>query len=449
MTALNPRAEVLKALCRVERGGKPEAFLRALEAKGKLKPLDRAFIREILLGVLRWRGRLDFILQQLHGRPLGGLPSPIRNVLRMGAYQLLFSDKVPPYAAVDESVELALTFGHRGTAGLVNAVLREVAKRGGGEELAPRKEDTLSYFVHWLSHPRWLVERWLKRWGRERAEEICLANNWVPPLTLRVNSLKTTTRELMAVLRREGLPVEPCQFSPQGLSLPSQRGPLDLTRSLAFRDGLFQVQDEGAMLIAPLLGLGGGEKAYDACAAPGGKALHLAELVGPGGLVVAGELRAGKLSRVRENCCRLGISWVKLVVTDASFPGFGGTFDGVLVDSPCSGLGVLRRHPEGKWLRGPADLRRLASLQLAILRGAASALKKGGRLLYCVCSNEPEETEEIVEEFLGRESSFRLEALGPRLLAEGGALFAEGPYFQALPGKGNTDGFFAALFIRG
>lgn len=349
---------------------------------------DRAFLRELVYGALRWRNRLDFALGRFLEKAPDRLPPPVREALRLGAYQLLFLDRVPAHGAVNASVELA---GEgRWERGLVNAVLRKVPA-----PLAP-PGDPEERLVVWESHPRWLARRWAASLGPGRARARCEADNAEGPLVLRANPRRTSPEALAARLAEEGVATEPGLADPGCLRVVSQGAAL--TRTAAFAGGLFIVQDEASSLVARYAGARPGDRALDACAAPGGKTAALAWAAAPGGRAVAADLSLARLGRLRENCARIGAD-VPAAVMDASRPAFGEAFDLVLVDAPCSGLGVLRRHPDARWRLREEDLALHGARQRGILREAGGAVRPGGRLVYAVCSNEPEETEEVAASF--------------------------------------------------
>ncbi|MEK6709720.1 MAG: 16S rRNA (cytosine(967)-C(5))-methyltransferase RsmB [Nitrospinota bacterium] len=406
-------------------------------AAAAFDPRDRAFLRELIYGVLRWRNRLDFALGRFLEKPPERLPPAARGALRLGAYQLLFLDRVPAHGAVNASVELA--GAGRWERGLVNAVLRKV----GQAPLEP-PGDAEDGLVMWESHPRWLARRWVASLGPERARARCQANNAEGPLVLRANPLRTTPGELAARLAEEGVTTAPALADPECLRVLSQ-GP-GLTQLPSFAEGLFIVQDEASSLAARYAGAGPGDRALDACAAPGGKTACLAWAVSPGGRVAAADLSPARLRLLRENCARIG-AHAPSVVMDASRPAFGESFDLVLVDAPCSGLGVLRRHPDARWRLREEDVPAHGRRQRGLLRAAAGMVRPGGRLVYAVCSNEPEETEEVVASLdradFAPDREVSLPPAAERFAGRGGALWI---CPEDAPG---LDGFFAMRWRRG
>ncbi|MFQ5911731.1 MAG: 16S rRNA (cytosine(967)-C(5))-methyltransferase RsmB [Nitrospinota bacterium] len=444
----------LNLICEAERpGARVDDQLRAFERRAELESRDRAFVRELVYGTLRWRGHLDQALSRhLSGRA-DDLPPALRNILRLGAYQILFTDRVPVWAAVDEAVRQARRRGFDGLAGLVNGVLRTLAREPGFR--APGLRDAPVEDAQTLagaeSHPVWMVRRWVDRWGLEAAARVCRANNEPGPLTVRVNLRRCGPEILREALQGAGVEVTPGALCPEVLRL---RGGPPVLELPGFREGWFVVQDEAAALMAHLMGVRPGEWVWDACAGPGGKSVHMAELMGDEGLVLATDTHAHRLSRVLENARRLGLRSVRPIHADATAGAVREEgFDAVLVDAPCSGLGVLRRHPEAKWNKTEEDIFRLRELELKLLREASRALRAGGRLLYCVCSNEDEETRQIVQSFevSAEGARFQREDLSldlPRRLSSAGRLVDPGGCFSVRPGDAGTDGFFAARWRR-
>lgn len=426
--AADARETIFAVLRRVEAGqAYSTALLHHTLARTRHTPADRAFITEVVLGTLRQRGRLDHALNAVLPRGLAALPVAIQVILRLGLYQLWFLDRVPDAAAVDTSVELARRHGHRGTAGLVNAVLRRLAAAGEPPPPDPAA-DPAGHLAVVHSHPRWLVERWLRRWGWEETARLCAANNTPPPSTLRVNRLRATPDEVAERLRARGMTVAP-GIVPEALRV---RGPLDERLDL-YRDGLVTMQDEGSMVVARAVDPRPGETVLDAAAAPGGKATHLAELMENRGRVIACDVQPGRLRLVAQQVARLGLDIVEAHHLDAREAGrrFAGAADRVLLDAPCTGTGVVRRRPEIRWRLRPSAPREMAARQAALLAGVRGAVRPGGRLVYAVCSLEPEEGPEVVEGFVRRYPAFRVEET--RTL---------------LPHRDDTDGFYLAVLER-
>ncbi|RMF85574.1 MAG: 16S rRNA (cytosine(967)-C(5))-methyltransferase [Nitrospinota bacterium] len=282
-----------------------DRLLHRVQDQASLAPAERALLHELVYGVYRWRNRLDWIIDHLVEKRPEKLPLSIRYILRLGLYQLLFLERIPPFAAVHETVELAKRFGHRGTANLVNGVLREAYRQRSDLPYPPWDRDPIGYLTVVESHPRWMVERWVATWGVERARQICEANNRRPPLTLRTNTLRTTRTALLQLLQEAGIAATPSPLLPESIRLLEHPGLL--TSLPGYSQGWFQVQDEGAMLVSYLLAPYPGNCLLDACAAPGGKTTHCAALSQDQGIIIALDRSRKRLYRLQENCRRLGI----------------------------------------------------------------------------------------------------------------------------------------------
>jgi 16S rRNA (cytosine967-C5)-methyltransferase len=440
------RKLALRVLRRVETSaGFADQLITALAAAQGLTPQARAFLRELTYGVLRWRNRLDWMLQQCSDHLLESLTPAVRNLLRLGAYQLCFMDHLPPYAAVSETVQLAKQVGHAGVVAYVNAVLRALERQRGTMSLPEIATDLLAYLTITQSHPRWLVERWLAAYGPQQAVAMCQADNMRPPLMVRVNRRRATRERLLTSLAADGCEVEPSCYAPDGVCIRSHAA-LDQLQS--YRDGWFTVQDEAAILCGYLLTPEPGEQVLDACAAPGGKATHAAELMADSGKLLCLDHSDQRLNLVMENARRLGLQCLRGVVGKAEGIAFIRPFDRILVDAPCSGLGVIRRHPDAKWRKGPELIGMMARQQAAILAHLSQFVKPDGLLLYITCSTEAEENQYLVQEFLERHPNYALEAV-TRDLPDAARVFArEGGWLQTWPGPEGLDGFFGARLRR-
>ena len=436
----------------LERVEKARAFADlALSAALGSTPLgarDRAFATELVYGTLRWRGRLDHLLGQVVDRPLDALEPVVRTLLRLGAYQILFCDGVPASAAVDQSVRSARVLGAERAAGLVNAVLRRLARaRGCARASRARRRPARASRACALACRPGSRRAGSSSSGPLEAAALAEASNAAPPLTARVNPLRLTRDALLAELLPRFPKAQRCRFAAGGIVLGHGGAP---GADPAFVAGLFSVQDEASQLVVELLDPQPGERVLDACAAPGAKASACAERVGPAGLVVALDKSERRLALVGRAARRLGLANVTALARDATQPLAelpGAPFDRVLVDAPCSGLGALRRNPDARWRVSPDDPAPLARTQPALLASAAAALRPGGALVYSTCTLLPEENEAVVAAFLSREPGFRRtdarrlpEALRP-LLGEDGCL-------RTWPHRHGMDGFFAARLER-
>lgn len=440
---IGPRELALQILAAAEiRRAYSDRLLESRLRDARLEPRDAALVTALVQGTLRQRALLDHHLAALTGPRWEDLPLWIRQALRIGALQILVLTRVPRSAAVDESVKLAKKYGHPGTAGLVNAVLRRLA----GGALAPLPDagaDPAARLAVAHSHPRWLVERWLARYGAEETERLLAADNVEPRVSVRPNAARLDIGALAQELRAEGLAVEP---GVNGGPVLLVGDGFTAARSPLFRDGSLSLQDEAEACVVPLLDPGPGHAALDVAAAPGGKASQIAEAVGTRGYVVALERHRSRALALRANLAdRLGLRRAWTVCGDAAAPPVRGPFDRVLVDAPCSGLGVLRRRADARWRKEPGAISEMAALQRPLLEAAAALVRPGGVVVYSVCSFEPEETEQIVTPFLSRHPEFSLEDARPFLPP---AFRGSDFYFRALPHVHGTDGVFAARLLR-
>ena len=418
---------------------------RLLESRlqaASLSPEDAHLVTALVQGMLRHRATLDHHLQYFARQNWGGLPAWIRAALRQGAFQLLFLDRIPPRAAVDESVSLAKKYGHPGTAGLANAILRRMAA-GERAPLPDPEADPVAYLEVATSHPRWMVERWLARMGREETERLLAADNEEPSVSVRPNLTRAPENEIRALLVKEGFTPAP---APHGGPVWIMPGGFVPSRSPAFRNGLIALQDEAESVVVPILDARRGDRVLDLCAAPGGKAAQIAEAVGPEGSVVAMEKHPSRASALRVNLLeRMGFGNVSVIEGDGTNPPLRGPFDRILVDAPCSGLGVLRRRADARWRKEETSVTQAAALQPRLLAGAAPLLRPGGVMVYSVCSLEPEETLDVVTSFLHSHPAFELEG-AERFLP---APFRTGDrFFRASPQRHGTDGVFAARLVK-
>jgi 16S rRNA (cytosine967-C5)-methyltransferase len=413
--------------------------------RSALSPADRALTTELVYGVLRWQGALDWRLASRLDRPFTALDPAVRVLLRLGTYQLTVLTRIPDFAAVDETVSLAHEVGAGRASGYVNAVLRRVA----GQPEHPEPDaaaDPLAYWTGPGSHPAWLVERWLRRLGREEAAALMTANNRVPPLVVVVNRLRADADAVERLLRGAVPDVVPGRSVPGTFACRGAGSPRDLP---GFAQGAFLPMDEAAALPVLALDLAPGQHVLDACAGGGGKTALMAATVGPTGHVLALDHNPRAIRRLTEATARLGLASVRATLYDACRAGvaWAGRYSRVLLDAPCSGLGTLRRRPEIKWRRRPEDVPRATAQQTALLAGVANAVSPGGLLVYSTCSLEPEETDEVIDAFLARHAPFTLEAAGPDL--QGFADPVRPGILRAWPHRHDTDGFFVARLRRG
>jgi 16S rRNA (cytosine967-C5)-methyltransferase len=408
-----------------------------------LSDRDRALLTELVYGTLRWRGKIDARLNPHFRRSLADTDPFVRNLLRVASYQLLFLDKIPDYAAVNEAVQLAKAHGGNKVAGFVNAVLRNFLREKDDTVESQPTNDRQAALANEHSHPQWLINKWLDYFGREETEALMRANNEIAPLVLRVNSCKSSREALLALLLKSGVSAVATRWSPVGIWVKS-RSPVD--QLPGFQEGLFQVQGEASQLVSYLLSPEKGERVLDACAAPGGKTTHIAELMANTGEVIALDKSEKGLEKIRENAARLGLTSLRAAKADIRHPlpaEFRSPYDRILVDAPCSALGTLRSHPEIKWHRNESDIKRLAHLQKHIIDQVVHYLKPGGVLVYSTCTLTQDENENIVEDFLEEHKEFVLDDAAGYLPGDASSL-VRGSHYMTLPHRHNTDGFFAA-----
>ncbi len=419
-------------------------------SRSRLDGRERALATELAYGVTRRRAALDWAIAQVASRPLEKMDPWVRNILREAVYQILYMDRIPHAAAVDQAVELARQYGHEGVAKFVNGVLRNLIRKLPELPWPDEEADPVRALAVRHSYPEWLVAQWLERFGRDDAVRLLEVGNQVPPLTVRVNRLKATREEVAAALAREGVRAEPTRHSPYGLILRDLTSAASLEQLEAMKQGLITVQDESSMLAAAVVNPQPGWTVIDVAAAPGGKATHLAELMDNRGRVIALDVHPHKVDLIEENARRLGTTIVEPVCLDARRVGeaMPGRADAVLCDLPCSGLGTLARRPDARWRKRPEDVEALVPVQRAILEAAARALKPGGVLVYSTCTIQPAENEDLVEAFLADHPEFRFDNIWDYLP---GSISREGQaegYVQLLPHVHGTDGFFIARLVK-
>ncbi|HET6420749.1 MAG TPA: 16S rRNA (cytosine(967)-C(5))-methyltransferase RsmB [Geobacteraceae bacterium] len=447
MKTSNPRRAAYEILCHVEKDKcHADILIDGELSKGALLGPDRGLLRELVLGVLRRRGTLDYIINFFSRQKSEKLERSVLVLLRLGLYQSFFLDRIPVSAAVNETVKLAGIFVPR-ACGFINAVLRRADRERDAISWPDRSTHPADFLAAFYSHPKWLAEDWIRQFGFEEAELLAKSMDEIPPLTFRTNTLRTTREALLQRLERESVKAEKCGFSPEGIRVLSPVNPAVLP---SFAEGLFTVQDESSQLASILLAPDPGNAVLDACAAPGGKATHLAQLMLNRGSVLACDLHVDKLRLIDETARRLGISIIGTQKMDAANPAgalSSHSFDRILVDAPCSGLGVLRRNPEGKWSKTRADVRRLAGLQKLILANLANHLSNDGIMVYSTCSTSAEENEGVIDDFLTARSDFMVEDLR-EIFPEYSPLFTDRGYFRSWPHRVGMDGFFAARLRR-
>jgi 16S rRNA (cytosine967-C5)-methyltransferase len=444
-----PRAICLEILNRVDETGRhaDRLLTDAFKRYRHLTPLDQAFLTDLTYGTLRWRGKLDWVIQHFSNVPFDKVESKLLNVLRIGLYQILFMSRTPVAAAVNESVELAKKFRGKGGGSFFNGILRSFLREKECFKYPEFETDPALHVAVEQSHPLWLVKRWMEELGAEETLQVCTRNNQPAPLTLRTNTLRVDRTVLIQKLKEQGLHPVSTPYSPEGITL---RDPPPVSQLPFWKEGLYVIQDEASQLVTTLLDPHPGETILDACAAPGGKTTHIAQRMRNSGRIYALDLSRPKLGFIEDVCSRLGVTLVKTLRGDAGqtvvIPGVS-SFDRILADVPCSGFGTLRRNPDLKWRRGEGDVERLSELQGSILANLSGYLRKDGILVYSTCTVFPEENEDIVEGFLRNHPEFHLDPVRPMLPEEGHA-FASGGYFKTFPPKNGMDNFFVARLMK-
>jgi 16S rRNA (cytosine967-C5)-methyltransferase len=410
---------------------------------------DKAFFNHLVQGVLRWRLRLDWIIEQKSDFPLGKISPIVLNILRLALYQIYFLDRVPQSAAVNEAVEQSKSHAPKHVVSFVNGILRRICREKDDIPFPDKKTDPVRYLSTFYAYPSWVVEKWIEDWGEGFTEQLLSAGNRIPGLTLRTNLLRIDRQSLMEALEKEDIRVFPVPYAPEGIRIEGLRGRPD--ELVSFKQGLFQVQDEAAQITSHLLAPQPEEAILDLCAGLGGKTTHVAELTQDKALLLALDISHKRLISLARTCERLGIQGITTTVADASRPLSGllrAEFDRILLDAPCSGWGVVSRHPDGKWSRNDRDIERLSQIQGRMLDEAVPLLRSKGRLLYVTCTLLKEENEEVIRAALERHqylSLLNLRDHAPEWCRD--LIDAQG-FFRTFPHKHNMDGFFAALFER-
>jgi 16S rRNA (cytosine967-C5)-methyltransferase len=438
------RGLAVKILNRVER---TDAYLEKLldneMRNSELIGADKALLYEIVHGVVRWMGRLDWVLNGFYKGQFSKAIPNLKNGLRVALYQILFLDRVPDHAAVNEAVEFVKRLQGQKPADLTNAILRNITRNKNGIRYPDPNEDLPGYLSAYYSHPSWMVKRYLARFGREETEKLLLANNEKPFLTLKINTTKVNPGEFKNLLETVNLKYTPGRYLPEFFKL------LNLTNITSweyYQKGYFNIQDESAGLACRLLAPGSGMKVLDLFSAPGGKSVYIASLMNDTGEIIAVDKYESRLKLVNKNINRLGFKSIKTIATDAmEFNPPPGVFDRVLADVPCSGSGTISKKPDIKWKKDLLDIKSMNDLQFKYLEQASKHVKVNGILVYSTCSIEPEENFEIVKKFLEECKNFKLvnayESFSSELIDENGCI-------QTLPHIHHMDGAFAAKLIR-
>jgi len=409
-----------------------------------MNPLDRKLLTQIAYGTLRMRAYLDWVIRRFYRGNFTTMEPGIKNILRTAMYQIYFTDRIPDFAVIDEAVK-TVKKTHPQASGLVNAILRNTL-RGKDRVIFPDiQQDPVRHIATVYSHPAWLVKRWLPVFGKDETVAMCKKNNEIPPYTVRINRMKTTRRQSMEELIRDGFDVKATDFSPDGIIILHSAVPLRETK--LFQSGCIQVQDEASQLIAYLAAPKPGDTVLDICAGSGIKTTHIAAIMKNRGHIVAVDINKVKIASLKENVKKQGISIVEAKVGDVTIPidSSHESYDIVLIDAPCSGVGTLRRNPEIKWHSSDAAVRKLLVLQKAVLNNAAQYVKKGGRLVYSTCSILPEENEQMIRDFITRHRNFTCFTTHANIHT---SLIDNRGFFRTYPHRHQMDGFFGAALLK-
>lgn len=411
-----------------------------------LSKRDRSLMNAITYGVLRKRNYIDHIIRNVSKIPVTRIEPEVLNILRIGLFQLWFLDRVPDAAAVHTSVELAKSTSTSKVASFVNAVLRNAIREKHQISFPDIHQDAVAYLSIIESFPEWMVHRWLQRFGTNETIEHCKAINTIPPVTIRVNRLKITRDLLIEKIQKDADKITKTVYSPDGITCSKLKR--SIPELYGFSDGWFQVQDEAAQLISYVVDPRPGEKVLDACAGLGGKTTHMAQLMQNSGKISAFDKDKNKIDLLQKDLQRLGITIITSNLWDLDQPVTAGkVYDRILLDAPCSGLGVIRRNPDIKWRIAQSDMIRLQKRQVQFLNHIAHMVKPSGKLVYAVCSNEPEETSDVIDKFLHEHPEFCLDPPDNYSELIRKFLTPQG-YFQTYPHRHHMDGFFAARLLR-
>lgn len=443
------RELAMDVLTQVEQeGAYSNLLLNAALQKASLEKGDAGLATELVYGTIGRLNTLDYFLDRFVKKGIAKLQPWVRALLRLSLYQILYLDRIPEHAVVSEAVNLAKRRGHQGISGMVNGVLRSVLRQK-DELTIPDNLPAAERISLQHSHPKWLVERWIARYGEETTEAICAANNEPPAVSVRVNTTMISREKMLEEMKAAGLDAVPSDISPYGIVVKSGG---NMALSSWYRDGMISVQDESSMLVAEAVSPEPGMRILDCCAAPGGKTAHMGELMKDDGEIIANDLHAHKRKLIAEQAARLGLGSVTAVTGDAldlAERYEPKSFDRVLLDAPCSGLGVIRRKPDLKWAKAPEDAREIAGLQRKLLATVSALVKPGGLLVYSTCTIEPAENEETVQAFLTEHPDFIIEAGQERFSGKiRDEALPRGGGVQILPQHFHSDGFYIARLRR-
>jgi len=452
----HPRQFAFLALRAIERGAFVDGAIDRVLHQVTLSDLDRSLLTELVYGAVRRQRTLDALIDQFAQKKASQQPPDLRLILHLGLYQLRYLDQIPPSAAVHTTVELAKQNGFNGLAGFVNGLLRTYIRQtdppstslaGEQANADPLKlpTDAIARLGIQHSYPDWIVQVWVDQFGWEETEQLCKALNQPPHIDLRVNRLKTSVEEVVQAMTTAGVAIAPLPFLPYALRLVHHSG--SIRQLPGFHEGWWTVQDASAQLVSHLLDPQPGELIVDACAAPGGKTTHMAELMGDRGTIWACDRTSSRLTRLQENIDRLGVTSIRFRAEDSRYiQDFQGQADRVLLDVPCSGLGTLNRHADARWRQSPTSVQELTQLQQELLHQGSTWVKPQGVLVYATCTIHPAENLQQITQFLQSHPEWHLEPpaetspLAPFVTTEG--------TIEVFPPTHEMDGFFMVRLRR-
>lgn len=412
----------------------------------KTSKQEENLVREIVYGVLENEIYIEYILSKASKIKVEKIHPKMLIILKMGIYQLVFMDRIPDSAAVNEAVNLAKKHGHKGTIGFVNGVLRNI-NRNKDEFMKINVKTKSEYISIKYSHPKWMVDRWVKEFGEDFTEDLCMINNSTPELNIRVNNLKTTKEKLKNALEEQDFIIRDGRYAEDSIVIEN---PSRITGLKEFKEGHFFIQDESSSLVGQIMDPKPGSIVLDICSAPGGKSTHIAEIMENKGRVLSGDIHKHKLELIEENAKRLGIEIIETKVSDATKrdESLVNIADYLLIDAPCSGFGLIRRKPEIKWNRKEKDIDELTNMQYELLNNAKDYLKVGGVLIYSTCTIEKDENINMIQRFLKENENFKLVNIEESLENKEKIDTLKDGYIQLYPSIHGTDGFFIGKMIK-
>lgn len=435
----NSRQLAFLALRSVHGGAFADVVLDRVLHQAKVNLMDRRLITELVYGSIRRQRTLDALIDQFAKKPAHQQPPDLRLILHLGLYQLRYLNQIPAAAAVDTTVELTKTNGFKGLAGFVNGLLRQYQRQSAEADCLQLPTDPVSRIAVLHSYPNWIVQLWLEQFGSDETERLCAWLNRAPTIDLRINPLQTSIEQVETAMQAANISVSRVAPLPQALRLPQGVGAIQ--NLPGFTEGWWTVQDSSAQLVSHLLDPQPGECVIDACAAPGGKTTHIAELIQDQGSVWACDRQASRLKKLQENITRLQLNSIQICAQDSrKITQFTGQADRVLLDAPCSGLGTLHRHADARWRQTPETVAELAQLQAELLHHTATWVKPQGSLVYATCTLHPHENEEVVQQFLQQHPNWQIDP--PAASNPAAALMQPEGWIKVLPHQQNMDGFF-------